>query len=114
MKRVQSFRGDPTGRQAAEAIKIRETPEELQMNSKDEFRQPDDIKESYELNNGTWKEKMKLNKTKKIKEEFRQKIIKKLKEQEILKSAENSNENESLPSSWNNDEKRPNDWKKEE
>ena len=54
MKIVGSFRGDPTGRQVAEAILIRNTPESISMNSKSEYVQPCDVKEKYESAGGSW------------------------------------------------------------
>ena len=52
MKMIKSYRTDPTGRQNAEAILIRNTPENILMNSKKEHIQPCDIKEMYGKVNG--------------------------------------------------------------
>ena len=54
MKVLKTYRGDPTARQCAEAVKIRHTDECKLMNSKNEFHQPLDFKEKYELPNGSW------------------------------------------------------------
>ena len=57
MKIVKSYRGDPTARQAAEGVMIRKTPEDLLMNSKSEFVQPCTVKEKFESQSGSWKDK---------------------------------------------------------
>ena len=56
MKLIKSYRGDPTARQSAEAVLIRNSDENRIMNSKSEFVQPISIKEKYELPTGNWAE----------------------------------------------------------
>ena len=75
MKIVGSFRGDPTGRQVAEAILIRNTPESISMNSKAEYVQPCDVKEKYESAGGSWILKKKEKLLKKEKEALRIKVL---------------------------------------
>ena len=74
MKVLKTFRGDPAGRQCAEAVYIRKTPDDLSMNSKNEYIQPCDIKERYEDQNGSWKNKLNEKLTKKKKDELHEKI----------------------------------------
>ena len=68
MKMLKKYRCDPTGRQNAEAILIRNSNQDYLMNSKQEHRQPIDIKEKYENSKGVWEEK-KLEKRTKFEKE---------------------------------------------
>ena len=65
MKMLNKYRCDPTGRQNAEAIHIRNAPADLLINSKAEHIQPCDIKERYEKIAGAF-EQAKLEKRTKI------------------------------------------------
>ena len=68
MKMLNRYRADPTGRQNAEAILIRNSAKDILMNSKSEHIQPCDIKERYEKPSGTF-EQSKLEKRTKIEKE---------------------------------------------
>lgn len=61
MKMLDRFRADPTGRQNAEAILIRNSSNDILMNGKSEHIQPCDIKERYEKPSGVF-EQSKLEK----------------------------------------------------
>ena len=69
VKMLNNYRCDPTGRQNAEAIHIRNAPAELLINSKAEHIQPCDIKERYEKIAGAFEQAKleKRTKTEKIK-----------------------------------------------
>ena len=71
---LQKYRCDPTDRQNAEAILIRNAPSHLLMNSKQEHIQPCDVKEKYETSRGNWEDKKQEKLTKIAKEKLRSKI----------------------------------------
>ena len=78
MKMLKKYRCDPTGRQNAEAILIRNSNQDFLMNSKQEHRQPIDIKEKYENSKGVWEGKKLEKRTIIEKEKLRFKIKKHL------------------------------------
>ena len=74
MKMLDRFRADPTGRQNAEAILIRNSSNDILMNGKSEHIQPCDIKERYEKPSGVFEQSKLEKRTKVEKEKLREKI----------------------------------------
>ena len=74
MKMENKYRCDPTGRQNAEAILIRNAPADLLINSKAEHIQPCDVKERYEKSSGLYEEAKLEKRTKVEKLKLRSKI----------------------------------------
>ena len=92
MKMLNRYRADPTGRQNAEAILIRNSSKDILMNGKSEHIQPCDIKERYEKPSGTF-EQSKLEKRTKIeKEKLREKIRSVLNDKRKLEKSSNSSD----------------------
>ena len=83
MKMTHSFRGDPTARQCAEAIMIKNTNENRLMNSKNEFLPPINIKEKYELPTGSWADKQREKLTNAGRHKFRNMLADKLNKNKI-------------------------------
>ena len=67
------FRTDPTGRQNAEAILIRNSSNDILMNGKSEHIQPCDIKARYEKPSGAFEQSKLEKRTKVEKEKLRKK-----------------------------------------
>ena len=105
MKMIKSYRADSTGRQNAEAILIRNTPENILLNSKKEHIQPCDIKEKYEKVNGTWEEKKLEKRTKVEKEILRSKIKESLKKNPTDAINDTSNNTKETIPNYSNPEK---------